>query len=334
MTRDRVLTASLLTLALLMGLGGAFFLPFALAFGFLVLFPILVAFLGIMGFRLANRYLRRADRFEQRSHHVNFEWAPSLSGPDLPLQRATERRPLLSTEDEIAQLRSQELEELVSMLPSDSSVHETFIEQNGLWCFRFHSRSTLSDFVAEGFGPSPRAAFQSARDLLKREIEEWRRARDSDQYYLSPASMVVVPEGRAHIPTALIVDDDEDSARVTSILFERMGCKAFVARDVKEAHSRLLQEDVDFVVLDWLLSETDRGGQIVERANKFIESFDDLQTKFSRKQPKLVTYSVLDEGQIEVPKSPYFSYFDHWRKPSKYEELADRTSRLISAAGY
>ncbi|MFN8789980.1 MAG: hypothetical protein ACK5Y2_00830 [Bdellovibrionales bacterium] len=189
MTRDRVLIASLLTFALLMGLGGAFFLPFALAFGFLVLFPILVAFLGIMGFRLANRYLRRADRFEQRSHHVNFEWAPSPDGPEFPIESATATLPLPSAEEEIAHLRSQELEELVSLLPSDSRVHETFLEQNGLWCFRFHSRSSLSDFVAEGFGPTPRAAFQSARDLLQREIEEWRRARETDQYYLSPASI-------------------------------------------------------------------------------------------------------------------------------------------------
>lgn len=340
-THDKILTISLVSLALLMGLGGAFFMPFVLAFGFLVIFPVAVAFIAILTFRLVNHYIRREDRQEQRTHTVNFDWSQTMdwtSPTAVPQPHHLIAQPAA---DEIALIKARDMEELVSLLPSDSNITHTFGESGGLWRFYLHSRSSQSDFVAEGYGPTPRAAFMSARQSLMQELKDWRLARDEDRQYASPLSVAMPSSNSAqaavtasHVPTALIVDDDVDAARATASLFEKMGCKTLLSSDIKDAHCKILQEDVDFIVLDWLLGDKERGDQVMSQANQFIESFDDLENRFSKKQPKIITYSVLDKSQIDLPESKYFSYYDHWRKPFKYKELEDRTSQLMAASGY
>lgn len=329
---QRVLSTSLIVGAVIMGLGGMFFFPFVLAFAALIVFPAIVAYIALMVVRTFNRYLLKEDFQEQAVHTVNWEqeepweWVnPFVTASEKPVMVAQ------SAEDEIVSIRQKEIAALEALLPSDSMFQENFSEHNGIWHFRFRARSSQCDFLAEGNGATPGAAFREAEQILLRDLKQWHEMREGGDRYVSPAAAAFLGTDKNQ-PIALIVDDDMELARATAKLFERTGCKALVATQIDEAKKLIIQEDVDIIVLDWLLGETERGDQLVQEVTHFIEHYNDLRSKFAKKQPRIVTYSVLDRSQVHVPESRYFTYYDHWTKSTKIKDLVNRTHDLVSEA--
>lgn len=55
----------------------------------------------------------------------------------------------------------------------------------------------------------------------------------------------------------LIVDDDQNTVRMLSILLDHLGHEAIATRNPGEVHRRILQDSPDVILLDYLMPGTD-----------------------------------------------------------------------------
>ena len=95
------------------------------------------------------------------------------------------------------------------------------------------------------------------------------------------------------------------------------------------AHRRIGFGDADVVFLDWMLADDLTGDHVIRRANRLINYFPDLQSKFHDNPVKVVTFSTLEQNEITMPPSQYIQYHDHWHKSISHGEFEKRAHDLI-----
>ena len=177
-------------------------------------------------------------------------------------------------------------------------------------------------------------AFLIAKHRVLIQIHDWHQSRFAGTE-VSPKNLVrdFFNDG----PRVLIVDDDVDMALAMQSALAQLGCQTEVHTCHEGLHRKLASSQADYIFLDWKLNDQVTADQVVERAVRFIDTFSDLREKFAHHRPSIVTHSVLDRGQVTLPKAgiPYFSHLDHWQKPMPFHEVVKRASELITtnAAG-
>ena len=136
------------------------------------------------------------------------------------------------------------------------------------------------------------------------------------------------------MPTVLIIEDDADVALATESIFKQLGCKTILSDGHDGASHKMSFQDVDFIVLDWMLGDNLSADQLVKKSTRIIDAFKDLRSRFQHQHAKVITYSVLDKSKVHLPPTEYFDHLDHWQKPVNYSELTKRASDLLVANGY
>lgn len=255
---------------------------------------------------------------------------------------------LKSAQAEIERITSKDLSEITDLMPSDGSMVQHFAPLGShQWVYRFHFKSLLAEFNAIGFGVDPSQAFAAAKETLRKQILEWHESRDKKKFYVGKdhsaffwqlASTSKLSKSKDknhnHVPTVLIIEDDEDVAAATAAAFKKLGCNAIISDGKGGVSHTMSFQDVDFIVLDWMLGDDLSADQLVKRSTRIIDAFKDLRLRFKRQHGKIITYSVLDRSEIQVPENQYFEHLDHWQKPFKQAELIAKASELLSANGY
>ncbi len=247
---------------------------------------------------------------------------------------------------QIADITSRQLQQLTDAMPSNGSATQHFTAFGAdHWIYRFHFKSVCAEFNAVGIGSQPIEAFAVARQVLEKQIREWHIARDKDEDYIGVSNTDILQNLRKnsksilqtnyrHIPTVLIVEDDLDVANATESIFKQLGCKTIVSDGHDGASHKMSFQDVDFIVLDWMLGNNLSADELVKKSTRIINAFKDLKSRFQHQHAKVITYSALDKSKIHLPDSEYFDHLDHWQKPVNYSELARRASDLLTANGY
>lgn len=168
------------------------------------------------------------------------------------------RLEMQKTIDEITQNWSKEL---TDQMPDDGEAIQYFTEREDQWIYRFHFKSVFAEFNAVGVGASPEDAFAVAKQILQRQIREWHQARDLDKPYVGYTNTELLQnnaQGSAikkpyRAPTVMIVEDDKDVAIAMESIFRQLGCKTIISDGHDEAAHKMSFQNVDFVVLDWML---------------------------------------------------------------------------------
>ena len=270
-------------------------------------------------------------------------------------QFSLDRHPVIIEEDasiaaqeQIADITARQLPELTDAMPSNGSATQHFTALGpDSWIYRFHYKSVAAEFNAIGIGPQPKDAFAVARQDLEKQIHQWHIAREKDEEYLGTADAEVLQKFKQsqnlktlvqmdlkHAPTVLIVEDDLDVAAATESIFKQLGCKTIVSDGHDGASHKMSFQDVDFIVLDWILGDNLSADELVKKSTRIIDAFKDLRTRFQNQHAKVITYSALDKSKVQLPDNEYFDHLDHWQKPLNYSDLVRRASKLLAANGY
>ena len=275
---------------------------------------------------------------------------------------------------QITEITNRELPELTDSMPSNGSATQSFTAVGtDQWLYRFHFKSVAAEFNAIGIGHEPKEAFAVAKQVLQRQIREWHIVRQTDQNYVGEANTELLQNlpdvsgfhesrelanhigaataennlqtivqadrnlmeaGKVQAPTVLIVEDDPDVALATESIFKQLGCKTILSDGHDGASHKMSFQDVDFIVLDWMLGDNLSADQLVKKSTRIIDAYKDLRSKFHNQHAKVITYSALDRSKVHLPDSEYFDHLDHWQKPVNYTELTKRASDLLVANGY
>lgn len=123
----------------------------------------------------------------------------------------------------------------------------------------------------------------------------------------------------------LVVDDDVDSALLVGQIFSHLGCQTTCSLNSLEAHKQICAGKADIIVLDWCLDHHIEANRVLGQCIRTFEKFGGRGHKSN-----LITYSSLLPSEIEVQKSPYFDYLDHWQKPISRHELLLRVLALLA----
>jgi len=236
------------------------------------------------------------------------------------------------TEPNLGTLLTIDVPQLVESMPADGSPKVEFSQRGEDWLFNFSFVSVSARFSAIGVGRTPFEAFSIAKQVLERQVREWHHARKdglSNEVFVAPSSPLT---NVRHRPlTALIIDDDVDTAMALESIFRQLGCVTEMITRPELVHRKISSIRADLIVLDWRLGDKLLGGQAVERATRFIETFSDLRTIFEGYRPKVITYSALPYADIHFPETQYFDHVDHWQKPIDFSELAKRSAELVKS---
>lgn len=254
----------------------------------------------------------------------------------------------LVAQEQIANISSRHLPEIIDAMPSNGSATQHFTAYGpDHWIYRFHFKSVAAEFNAVGIGGLPAEAFAVARQVLERQIREWHIAREKDlDYFGEPNTDILqnlqqaqnlrtfVRGKHKQAPTVLIVEDDMDVATATESIFKQLGCKTILSDGHDGASHKMSFQDVDFIVLDWILGDNLSADELVKKSTRIIDAFKDLRARFQHQHAKVITYSALDKSKVRLPDNEYFDHLDHWQKPVNYSELARRASDMLTANGY
>jgi CheY-like chemotaxis protein len=248
---------------------------------------------------------------------------------------------------QINEINARELQEITDLLPSTSATTQYFTEVDvDKWVYSFHSYGLNAEFNAVTYGHDPAEAFAMAKAIIMQQIREWHVAREKGEPYVGQANEDLLKDIRAlgkstkpslfsrpskHVPSVLIVEDDPEVAAATEAVFKQLGCETTISNGHDGVPYKMSFQNYDFIVLDWMLGDDLVGNQLVEKSVKIIDLFNDLKARFEHNRPKVITYSVLDRPQVQLPTNNYFYHLDHWRKPTRYSDLAVKASELISA---
>lgn len=137
-----------------------------------------------------------------------------------------------------------------------------------------------------------------------------------------------------YVPNILIVDDDVDSAVAVESIFRQFGCNVVFALDPLEAGRKMSKRKSDIIILDWMLDPIVSADEVVAEAIRHIRKFDSYTDQGNAIRPKIITYSSLDGLEINLPESPFYHHLDHWQKPLRPSELAQKTVNLLNSLGY
>ncbi|MEZ0392130.1 MAG: hypothetical protein ACAH59_07950 [Pseudobdellovibrionaceae bacterium] len=234
--------------------------------------------------------------------------------------------------EELEQICQTLMPALVDKLPSDSSCKISFDrDESGQWSLDITCRFSGGPMTARAKGATPLEAFQLTRNLIEAQLDEWHTQR------FSAEPEPLLPVGYDPILTlprqkrVLIVDDDVDSALATQGAMELLGFATEIATRHEDLHRKIISSDLDLIVLDWKLNGDVTADAVVERAARLIGAFSDLRQKYHEKRPQVITYSALQEKQIDFPLlgAEYFDHRDHWQKPMPYSEVIKRASEYL-----
>jgi len=248
---------------------------------------------------------------------------------------------------QIAQINASEIQEITDALPYGASVTQYFTDVDvDKWVYTFHAYALNAEFNAVTYGHDPAEAFVIAKAILMQQVREWHEAREKGEPYVGRANEDLLKDIRAlgksskpsyfarhakHTPSVLIIEDDAEVAAATEAIFKQLGCQTTISNGHDGVPYKMSFQNFDFIVLDWMLGDNLVGNQVVEKSVKIIDLFNDLKIRFEHNQPKVITYSVLDRPQVQLPTNHYFYHLDHWRKPTRYSDLAVKASELLSA---
>ncbi len=251
------------------------------------------------------------------------------------------------SQSQIADITARQLPELTDAMPSNGSAVQHFSAFGDHWVYRFRFKSVCAEFNAVGIGSQPLEAFAVAREVLLKQIREWHIARDKDEDYFGEPNTDILQNLRKnenfrnlvtakqkHVPTVLIVEDDQDVALATESIFKQLGCKTILSDGHDGASHKMSFQDVDFIVLDWMLGDNLSADELVKKSTRIINAFKDLRSRFLHQHAKVITYSALDKSKVNLPDNEYFDHLDHWQKPVNFAELTRRASDLLVANGY
>ncbi len=192
-------------------------------------------------------------------------------------------------------------------------------------------------------------ALEAERDSVLAELstqaidnEDWRKyeppilvSKEVPRYFPNTLPIALAFKSRPdYAPNVLIIEDDPDVAMATEQVFKQLGCNTTVSDGHDGVSYKMSFQNYDFIVLDWMLGGDLKGDDVVKKSVETIELFNDLRLRFESKHPKIITYSVLSGPQVRLPKNKYFSHLDHWNKPVKYNDLAFKVSKMLTANGY
>lgn len=246
-------------------------------------------------------------------------------------------------EPDLGTLLTMEIPLILDQLPPDGHPTVDFSQRGPDWLFKFTFVSINARFAAVGVGSSPFQAFSIGRQVLDRQIREWHQARLAGRPYFAifdnrlgfPRSLDTSTAASPHVEaprrplTALIIDDDVDTALAVESIFKQLGCQTEVITQPDDLPRKISSTRADYIILDWRLGDQLLASQVVERATRFIDVFSDLRQMFVHARPKVITYSALPYSEISFPKTEYFDHLDHWQKPISFSELALRFSELL-----
>lgn len=244
----------------------------------------------------------------------------------------------MNFENEIEYLKHFAIPRLFQALPSSGHPTFSFDQQEDQWRFKFSYSAQLARFSATAVGRTPSAAFALVEKKIGRQIREWHRVRLSGLPYTATTDedFILGDIGQRGLPnrllTALVVDDDVDTAVAVESVFRQLGCQTDMVTNPDTLHQKIASHQTDFIILDWQLSEKLHANQVVARAARLIDTFSDLRHGFSISRPKVITYSVLDPSEIQFPSTGYFEHIDHWQKPISYAELTTRISEIVDGS--
>lgn len=235
----------------------------------------------------------------------------------------------LALQMQIQAIEAIDLPELLEKMPVNGFSDSKFTPIGRGWAFNFNFASPNAHFAAHGTGSDPHEAFVAARTVLLGQIDDWHRTRDGEFDYFPQRSA-----GHHHKPVVMIVDDDVDTALATERIFQQLGCETQVVTDPYVMSRKISFGEADFIILDWKLDRDTEGSDVIKRATRMIDSFNDLRAQFGRHQAKVITHSVLSGADIQMPESRYFQHMDHWQKPLRYDQLVQRGGAVLNACGF
>jgi CheY-like chemotaxis protein len=132
-------------------------------------------------------------------------------------------------------------------------------------------------------------------------------------------------------PKVWIVDDDKDMAILMQAGLESQGIRSDIITDPSDLHRKISFDEVDFILLDWMLSSNLTADMVMRRAIRIIGTFSDLQQKFQKHPAQVVTYSALEEDKIHVPESEFFHHLGHLDKSTPYQDMIHHLSGWINS---
>jgi len=125
----------------------------------------------------------------------------------------------------------------------------------------------------------------------------------------------------------LIVDDDVDSANLVESIFSRLGCETTCIFSSLDAKEQICAVKADIIILDWMLDHRLEAGRLVNQCARLFDKLGDHGERGSK--PKIITYSSLNQIDMDLPENPFFEYFDNWKKPLDQRELLAKAKNLL-----
>ncbi|MBC85877.1 MAG: hypothetical protein CL677_01765 [Bdellovibrionaceae bacterium] len=231
-------------------------------------------------------------------------------------------------------------------LPVGTDLHAYFSRSNrGIFTGSMHVLTKWGEAYAMVEDHNVYRMYNKLRDKVKKQVEKgrrkhydhrfpkknskWAASQTFEDIYIEPIQKMV---GSLKAAKVLIVDDDVDSMLWVDEIFRKFGCQTDFAIEAKDATKKISSCKADIIILDWMLNES-TGREVIEKSLRTISKFEDLQEKFCLKKPKIVTYSGIKSRELNIPRSDYFEHIDHWSKPMKYDDIANRTSDLLLDLG-
>lgn len=125
----------------------------------------------------------------------------------------------------------------------------------------------------------------------------------------------------------LIVDDDVDAILPMNSLFRGLGCATSYAITSREAWHQMASGLYDIILLDWNLGQQ-TGGEVLQKALRVIQRFQDHRYMGQGFHPRLITYSGSRRSELVLPDNKIFVHVDHWRKPVITAKIREEAARL------
>ncbi len=226
------------------------------------------------------------------------------------------------------------IENFLEQFPSDSNCTVKLSRFGARWLIRFTINSVQTRFTALGLSKDLNTAVASAERQLVDQLEIWRKDRFANSKWMKNVEsrvLTTISESVGRPVRVLIVDDDVDAALLIDSVFREKGCETRLALTVQEAREMIARMDSDIVVLDWRLSKDVNADSVLTES---IAKLEAKQENVDIIVPKVVTYSNLNDSEIQFPESKFFDHVGHWKKPINYSELSNKTKGVIEAASF
>lgn len=124
----------------------------------------------------------------------------------------------------------------------------------------------------------------------------------------------------------LVIDDDIYSVQILLHVLQQFGCNVQVSQNAINAVDRLVKDDFDLIILDWMMPKLN-GNETLLAAQQLIGGVDEYGP-LGRHTPFIV-YSGLPKDRLDVPYCSHFDYLKHLQKPQRYANLKREIFSLL-----